>query len=92
MADDQLLKLPPAFAAIPPTEDDKSSTPPLPVQDLIKTTNNKFQSIITPDCKSPFGLVSHHAPPRCQEFRTLLQAKLIKEHINNGIQIWWVPS
>ena len=69
MADEEMLKLPPAFAAIPPTDDQKAATPP-----------------------SLYDLISRHAPPSCQEFRTLLQAKLIKEHINNGIQIRWVPS
>ena len=92
MADEELLKLPPAFAAIPPGDDEKSSTPPIPVQNILKTMNNKAQSIITTDCKSLYDLISRHAPPSCQEFRTLLQAKLIKEHINNVIQIRWVPS
>jgi predicted metal-binding protein len=92
MADEEMLKLPPAFAAIPPTDDQKSTTTPLPVQDILKKLNPKAQSIITTDCKSLYDLISRHAPPSCQEFRTLLQAKLIKEHINNGIQIRWVPS
>ena len=75
-----------------PTDDQKAATPPLPVQDILKKLNPKAQSIITTDCKSLYDLISRHAPPSCQEFRTLLQAKLIKEHINNGIQIRWVPS
>ena len=37
-------------------------------------------------------MISRHAPPSCQDFRTQLQAKLIKEHLNNGIMIGWVPS
>ena len=47
---------------------------------------------ITTDCKSLFDLINRNAPPTCTEFRTQLQAKLIREHIQNGIQIRWVPS
>ena len=51
-----------------------------------------MKGILTTDCKSLYDLISRTAPPACQEFRTQLQAKLIKEHIQNGIQIRWVPS
>ena len=44
------------------------------------------------DCKSLFDLVSRTAPPACQEFRTLLQARLIKEHLATGVIARWVPS
>ena len=47
---------------------------------------------ITTDCKSLFDLINRNAPPTCTEFRTQLHAKLIREHIQNGIQIRWVPS
>ena len=47
---------------------------------------------ITTDGKSLFDLINRNAPPTCTEFRTQLQAKLIREHIQNGIQIRWVPS
>ena len=47
------------------------------------------KGILTTDCKSLFDLISRTAPPACQEFRTQLQAKLIKEHLHNGIQIRW---
>ena len=36
------------------------------------------------DCKSLFDLVSRTAPPNCQEFRTQLNAKAIKEHLSEG--------
>jgi predicted metal-binding protein len=91
-ADETLMQLPPAFAAIPPEDDSKSSQPPEAVQDALSKLPQTIKSIITTDCKSLFDLISRQAPPSCQEFRTLLQAKLIKEHLNNGVSIRWVPS
>ena len=90
-ADETLFRLPPAFAAIPPSHDQEQNTP-APQPHLMKHINIHKQDIITTDCKSLYDLISRHAPPSCQEFRTQLQAKLIKEHLNNGIMIRWVPS
>ena len=92
LADETLLKLPPAFAAIPPGEDTPTPQPPINIHKVPSFKNNNHQDIITTDCKSLYDLISRHAPPSCQEFRTQLQAKLIKEHLNNGIMIRWVPS
>ena len=91
-ADETLMRLPPAFAAIPPEEDSSETKPPITLQHALSKLPDKTQAIITTDCKSLFDLISRHAPPSCQEFRTQLQAKLIKEHFRNGIQIRWVPS
>ena len=92
-ADETLLKLPPAFAAIPPIEGDQTTaTPPDEVQKLLHQLPPSNSSLITTDCKSLYDLISRTAPPSCQEFRTQLQAKLIKEHLRSGIQIRWVPS
>ena len=77
-ADRTLLKLPPAFTALPPFDG--------------KRLPKDKPSLLTTDCKSLYDLISRTAPPSCQEFRTQLQAKLIKEHLQNGIQIRWVPS
>ena len=90
-ADETLLRLPPAFAAIPPSSDDTPNAP-TPQYNFLKQINSNKHDIITTDCKSLYDLISRHAPPSCQEFRTQLQAKLIKEHLNNGIMIRWVPS
>ena len=92
MADEALLRLPPAFAAIPSSEDSSSSQPPLSVQQSLSKLPQTSQAIITTDCKSLFDLISRHAPPSCSEFRTLLQAKLIKEHLDTGVSIRRVPS
>ena len=92
-ADETLLKLPEAFAAIPPIEPtDEKNTPPDKVSELLTQLPKENSSIITTDCKSLYDLISRTAPPSCQEFRTQLQAKLIKEHLKSGVQIRWVPS
>ena len=92
LADETLLQLPPAFAAIPPTDDTDTRKPPTVKCPLPLNTTITNKDIITTDCKSLYDLINRQAPPTCQEFRTQLQAKLIKEHLNNGIQIRWVPS
>ena len=92
-ADQTLLQLPPAFAAIPPVDETKETfTPSDETQNLLKQLPKTNNAIITTDCKSLYDLISRTAPPSCSEFRTQLQAKLIKEHMSNGIQIRWVPS
>ena len=91
-ADKTLLQLPPAFSALTPEEESITTQPPNNVTQLTKQLSKDQSSMITTDCKSLFDLISRTAPPACTEFRTLLQAKLIKEHIHNGIMIRWVPS
>ena len=91
-ADETLMRLPPAFTTISPAEDSSDSQPPTTVQHALSKLSEKAQSVITRDCKSLYDLISRQAPPSCQEFRTQVQAKLIKEHLQDGIQIRWVPS
>lgn len=92
-ADRTLLKLPAAYTALPqvdPVEEEESNTEG--IKDILKRLPKDKSSLLTTDCKSLYDLISRTAPPSCQEFRTQLQAKLIKEHLQNGIQIRWVPS
>ena len=56
LADETLLRLPPAFAAIPPMNDSTDSQPPVSLQNVISILPEKIQSIITTDCKSLFDL------------------------------------
>ena len=93
--DQTLLKLPVAFSALPPQEDECESGNPTfshENQKLLKDLPKEASGILTTDCKSLYDLISRTAPPSCQEFRTQLQAKLIKEHLDTGIKIRWVPS
>eukprot|EP00435_Cladocopium_sp_Y103_P028567 s529_g7.t1 len=86
-----LPKLPPAFSALPPVDlKETSETFPSHCQEMLKRT--KVEGILTTDCKSLHDLISRTATPACQEFRTVLQAKLIKEHLQSGIHIRWVSS
>lgn len=90
-ADETLLRLPPAFSALNPEEEPHVPVPET-VDALVKSLPENQQAIITTDCKSLFDLINRTAPPACTEFRTLLQAKLIKEHLQHGVKIRWVPS
>ena len=53
---------------------------------------NLPDSIATTDCKSLFDLISRTATPSCQEYRTGLHARSIKEMMNEGTIIRWVHS
>lgn len=44
------------------------------------------------DCKSLYDLTTRTAAPNCQEFRTQLQARAIKDILSEGIQLHWVHS
>ena len=91
-ADKLLPTLPPAFSAIPPEPEEEDTSFPHHAQSYLKEISKSQQAMITTDCKSLYDLISRTAPPACSEFRTQLQAKLIKEHLQNGVQIRWVPS
>ena len=49
-------------------------------------------SIAVTDCKSLYDLVTRTAPPACQEFRTQLQARAIKDFLAEGTTLRWVHS
>ena len=91
-ADETLMSLPPAFSALPEEAMSEEGWAPSHQVKRLSQSIPQDPGILTTDCKSLYDLVSRTAPPSCQEFRTLLQAKLIKEHLKNGIQIRWVPS
>ena len=92
LGDKTLAQLPPAFSAFkdePELLDPNESLS----ENLTRLQEiGKEDAIVATDCKSLFDLVSRTAPPACQEFRTLLRAKLIKEHMATGVQARWVPS
>ena len=92
LGDKTLAKLPQAFSALkdtPELEDPNQSLS----ENLIKLqVVGKQDSLIATDCQSLYDIVSRTAPPSCQEFRTLLQARFIKEHLATGVAVRWVPS
>ena len=58
----------------------------------ITTATNRTSDITVTDCKSLFDLVSRTAIPNCQEFRTQLLARSIKDLLSEGVDIRWVHS
>ena len=50
------------------------------------------EGTIATDCKSLFDLVTRTAVPACSEFRTRLNARRIKDLLDEGVQIRWVHS
>eukprot|EP00435_Cladocopium_sp_Y103_P012440 s2683_g3.t1 len=92
LGDKALLKLPPAFTAL--KDDDGNDEPNesmIHANTLCKKINLS-ESIRSTDCKSLYDIISRTAPPSCTEFRTVLQAKLIREHLATGVMIRWVPT
>eukprot|EP00435_Cladocopium_sp_Y103_P054548 s1984_g17.t1 len=44
------------------------------------------------DCKSLYDLIQKTTVPQCQEYRTMLEALIIKDRIQTGVTIKWVHS
>ena len=91
LGDKTLCSLPKAFSIV---RDDELLDPNetlCQTSDILKEIKPEKATVAT-DCKNLFDLVNRTATPSCSEFRTLLQAKLIKEHLETGICIRWVPS
>ena len=53
---------------------------------------NLPEGLAATDCKSLFDLVTRTATPTCSEYRTMLNAKKIKEMLEEGVQLRWVAS
>ena len=49
-------------------------------------------SVAATDCKSLYDLVTRTAPPSCSEFRTQLNARMIKDLLSEGTTLRWVHS
>ena len=70
---------------------------PETIQDLpdaisIPTVKLNETDLAITDCKSLYDLTTRTAIPNCQEFRTQLQARAIKDLLAEGIQLHWVHS
>jgi hypothetical protein len=64
----------------------------LPPAISIPTYKANHQAIAITDCKSLFDLTTRTAIPNCQEFRTQLLARSIKDILDEGIKLHWVHS
>ena len=84
-----LLQLPPAYTAMKLEEGLHGNELHEVVQEA---KDHLVPGTLTTDCRSLFDLINRTASPACQEFRTQLQARLIKEQLASGIQVRWVPS
>lgn len=50
------------------------------------------KSIAVVDCKSLFDVISKNTTPQCQEHRALIEALVVKSHLQSGIVPHWVHS
>ena len=71
----------------------EASLPKLPDALSASTIKNpEAEDVAAVDCKSLYDLVSRTAAPNCQEYRTQLQARAIKEFLAEGTRLRWVHS
>ena len=66
--------------------------PTIPWQTPEKVWLSEPPSIAVVDCKSLYDVISKNTTPQCQEHRTLIEALVIKENIQQGIRPHWVHS
>ena len=92
LGDQTLKQLPPAFTALKDEDDQPEPNESLCRASQLNKKVNLATSIISTDCKSLYDIISRTAAPSCQEFRTVLQAKLIREHLAAGVLVRWVPT
>ena len=50
------------------------------------------RAIVVTDCRSLYDLVSRLAMPACEEFRTTLEALLIKQRTEENVLFKWIPT
>ena len=66
--------------------------PNIPWKEPEKVWKNSHPSIAVTDCKSLYDVIVKNATPQCQEHRTLVEALVIKDHVQNGTRMHWVHS
>ena len=64
----------------------------LPPAISLPTYKATHQDLAITDCKSLYDLTTRTAIPNCQEFRTQLLARAIKDVLAEGIRLHWVHS
>ena len=58
-------------------------------EEALRKTSEAYAVV---DCKSLFDLLQKTTIPQCQEYRTMLEALIIKDRIKEGIIVKWVHS
>lgn len=62
------------------------------LEQLPETIATLKEDVAVTDCKSLFDLVSRTAVPNCQEFRTQILARAIKDLLAENVSLRWVHS
>ena len=57
-----------------------------------KCLENSPEAYAVVDCKSLYDLIQKTTVPQCQEYRTTIEALIIKERLREGIVVKWVHS
>ena len=65
---------------------------PAPISSTTYLAQQLPKSVAVTDCKSLYDLVTRTAQPNCQEFRTQLQARAIKDMLDEGVTLRWVHT
>ena len=58
-------------------------------EDSLKETN---RGLLITDCKSLYDLINKLAIPNCQEWRTTIEVRLIKEQIKDNAECRWIST
>ena len=66
--------------------------PSIPWKETEKTLKPLPVAYAVVDCKSLYDLLQKTSIPQCSEYRTLLEALVIKDRLNEGVTIKWVHS
>jgi hypothetical protein len=66
--------------------------PSFPWKDTENTLKSLPPAFAVVDCKSLFDLLQKTSIPQCSEYRTLLEALVIKDRLREGVIIKWVHS
>ena len=66
--------------------------PYIPWKDTEKTLRSLPVAYAVVDCKSLYDLLQKTSIPQCSEYRTLLEALVIKDRLSEGVLIKWVHS
>lgn len=67
-------------------------SPTIPWKEPTKVWQQAASSLAVVDCKSLYDVITKNSTPQCQEHRILIEALVIKDHLQSGIKPYWVHS